>query len=118
MTLAEFKSWFEGFAAALDGPPNERQWEEIKRKVEELDSQCVGGIPLTGPYRDTTGVPPISCGSGRASFWSNLKRHLWWDDLREFLCLRDPTPPPGYGQQEVVYGDWRDAGRPRYSPGL
>jgi hypothetical protein len=38
MTLAEFKSWFQGFADGLDGQqPNEAQWEMIKERIGRLD---------------------------------------------------------------------------------
>jgi hypothetical protein len=33
MNLQEFKAWFEGFNENLDGPPNERQWARIMKKI-------------------------------------------------------------------------------------
>ena len=37
MTLAEFKSWFEGFSEMMEAAPNEKQWERIKARVAEIN---------------------------------------------------------------------------------
>jgi hypothetical protein len=33
MTPDEFKAWFDGLAAALDGPPNADGWAVVRSKV-------------------------------------------------------------------------------------
>lgn len=37
MTLAEFKSWFEGFSEMMEAPPNKKQLERIKARVAEIN---------------------------------------------------------------------------------
>ena len=39
MNLQEFKAWFEGFTEGLECRPNEKQWEKIKKRVEEIDGK-------------------------------------------------------------------------------
>lgn len=38
MTLIEFKSWFQGFAAGIGEKPTLEQWEMIKAQVALLNS--------------------------------------------------------------------------------
>lgn len=45
MTLAEFKAWFEGYTDGMgDQPPNAKQWEAIKAKVDKIT-----GTPIPYP---------------------------------------------------------------------
>lgn len=41
MTLSEFKAWFEGFTECMDGAPDEKQWERIKARVNEIDGVAI-----------------------------------------------------------------------------
>ena len=57
MTFNEFKCWFEGF---LEGegndPPNKRQWERIKEKIDKVVEYPVripSCLSLTGTTQDT-----------------------------------------------------------------
>jgi len=38
VNLSEFKAWFEGFTEDMNGPPSERQWKRIKKRVSEITS--------------------------------------------------------------------------------
>lgn len=44
MTPSEFRSWFDGFTEAMDGPPSQKQWERIQARVKEIT-----GTPTTYP---------------------------------------------------------------------
>ena len=44
MTPQEFKAWFDGFTEALEGTPNEKQWDRIKARVAEIN-----GVSITYP---------------------------------------------------------------------
>lgn len=39
MNLSEFKAWFEGFTEDMNGPPSQRQWKRIKKRVSEITSE-------------------------------------------------------------------------------
>lgn len=41
MTNDEFKAWFDGFCENLEGTPNEKQWQKIIEKVEDLDGDRI-----------------------------------------------------------------------------
>lgn len=38
MTGNEFKAWFSGFCAVLEGQPNEKQWKLICDQVRAIDN--------------------------------------------------------------------------------
>lgn len=58
MTMSEFKSWFDGFNAALAGPPDARQWACVKARVAQID-----GIPVTQEFTER-GSPSLDIGAG------------------------------------------------------
>jgi len=51
MTPAEFKAWFEGFIEAIDGSPNEKQFERIKEQVKKLQPAKLAA-PIIGGHVD------------------------------------------------------------------
>lgn len=41
MNLQEFKHWFQGFTEELSGTPNTKQWERIKKRINEINDVAV-----------------------------------------------------------------------------
>lgn len=41
MDLSEFKAWFEGFTESMNSPPNKKQWDRIKEKIDAIDGRAV-----------------------------------------------------------------------------
>jgi hypothetical protein len=58
MSAYEFKTWFQGFVAAMEcTSPSEEQWNAIKEKVANLTDQPIfvglhGGGPLIAKPRE------------------------------------------------------------------
>lgn len=56
MLVAEFKAWFEGFTENMSGIPNKKQWDRIKKRVEEIDDEPITERIFTDryyrPYKD------------------------------------------------------------------
>lgn len=44
MDIKEFKIWFSGFVAGVDGQPTERQWERLQEEVAALDGGMAAGV--------------------------------------------------------------------------
>ena len=58
MTVSEFKAWLDGFSAAINGAPNQEQWETIKGKLSTIDNSGSWGIPKITPYPSPSAAPP------------------------------------------------------------
>jgi hypothetical protein len=63
MSLRDFLNWFEGFSDNLDGPPNDQQWEKVRKRINALSpepaapsesspSEPVGGAATTATWRN------------------------------------------------------------------
>lgn len=72
MTLSEFKAWFEGFTEDMDGPPSEKQWKRVKKRVGEIsgfaltERMFVDRFVPSHPWRRYH-EPLISYGGGNLS---------------------------------------------------
>lgn len=42
MKIEEFRAWLLGYTEEMTNPPNKKQWEKIKEKINEID-----GSPIT-----------------------------------------------------------------------
>ena len=61
VTPNEFKTWFEGFAEAMEGTPNAEQWERIRERVAKIDSPAIvcGATLNAGACTDGVGKAPF-----------------------------------------------------------
>jgi len=46
MTLAEFKSWLDGFSEAMGDAPTAAQWAKIKAKIEAVNAAPINLQPI------------------------------------------------------------------------
>lgn len=49
MTPGEFSAWLDGFSSAIEGRPTKAQWDLIKRKAAEIESQPLVVYPPVYP---------------------------------------------------------------------
>jgi hypothetical protein len=101
MTTDEFKLWFEGFADALDGPPNAHQWGTIREKL--ADTVTVTLSPWTSPwpvpYPNVPNTPEIGSPTTNPSY--PIVPTIWYSDADTFTCTGIDTftctgiAPPG-----------------------
>lgn len=54
MTIKEFQAWLDGYSAAIQGPPDVRQWELIKSKIAKLSDSEVFPVKWYHPKPRTT----------------------------------------------------------------
>ena len=82
MTLAEFKTWLEGFSEGIGAPPTQEQWEKIKEKLANVREPY--HVAPTIPYlpQSPTVAPPawlkwpdIICGGATTA--SNPNAMAW-----------------------------------------
>lgn len=79
MTISEFKAWLEGFEAALNGPPNEDQWEAIKAKIAQLREVRIDPLPSGYKWRDPAKPSP---------WWEVEPKIRYTDDRTVPICAR------------------------------
>ena len=57
MNDRDFKNWFEGFCAAINGVPNVQQWEMIKEKVKSINNTDLYLDKSQRPYKEIKWPP-------------------------------------------------------------
>jgi hypothetical protein len=50
MTFREFKAWLEGYSYTINECPTKVQWEEIKKKMSEVNETTISSVNAKPPY--------------------------------------------------------------------
>ena len=64
MTTDDFKLWFEGFADALDGPPNAEQWDTIREKLADATA-----VPTMWEWNNPWTSPNVPINPPQQPLW-------------------------------------------------
>lgn len=66
MNLSEFKAWFGGYTEEMEGPPTEKQWKRIKKKIDKIDD-----TPTTWPIFIDRYIRPYRPYWKDGTFWTS-----------------------------------------------